>query len=120
MNNLLKKRKPLFDGEDSNFYRFSVALDLPGGGQLIFDNQRTHYLSELGEPADALMSLLERAEKRVDSVAGFASYRQGNLALHYQQTADTRSGAGYLIVVAAGELQPARYAIYLAGVFAWP
>ena len=120
MNNLLKKRKPLFDGEDSNFYRFSVALDLPGGGQLIFDNQRTHYLSELGESADALMSLLARAEKRVDSVAGFASYRQGNLALHYQQTTDTRSGAGYLIVVAAGELQPARYAIYLAGVFAWP
>jgi hypothetical protein len=40
--------------------------------------------------------------------------------MHYQQTTDTRSGAGYLIVVAAGELQPARYAIYLAGVFAWP
>ena len=120
MNNILKRSKPLFDGEDSDFYRFSIALDLPGGGQLIFDNQQTHYLSELGEPADALMSLLERAEKRVDSVAGFASYRQGNLALHYQQTADTRFGAGYLIVVAAGELQPARYAIYLAGVFAWP
>lgn len=120
MNNLLKRRKPLFDGEDSGFYRFSAALDLPGGAQLIFDNQRTHYLSELGESADALMSLLERAEKRVDSVAGFASYKQGNLALHYQQAADTRSGAGYLIVVAAGELQPARYAIYLAGVFAWP
>ena len=120
MKNLKKGKKPLFDGEDSGFYAFSAELDLPGGGRAIFDNQQTRYLRELGEETAAqLVSLIKGASKTVATAGGFASYRHDNLALHYQQTVDPESGNSYLLVVAAGELQPARYVICLVGVFAW-
>src|SRR3989338_2047878 len=119
MKNLLKRKKQLFDGDDNPFYSFSCLVDVPGGGQLRFDNQQPCYLGELGEKrADEVVSLIGGAKKIVDFPGDTPSYKQGNLALHCQRAVDERSGSSFLIVVAGGELQPARYALYLAGLFA--
>lgn len=123
MKNLLKKRKRLFDGENDDFYTFACSLNapVPGGGQLLFDNRQTRYLWELGEPmADKLVAAISGAKKIVDFPGDTPSYKQDNLTLYWQQAADESSGENFLIVVAAGELQPARYAIYLAGILQEP
>ena len=119
----INKRKRLFDGENDDFYTFACSLSapVPSGGQLLFDNRQTRYLSELGEPmADKLVAAISGAKKIVDFPGDTPSYKQDSLTLYYQQATEESTGETFFIVVSAGELQPARYAIDLVEILKEP
>ena len=116
MSNPVKKR--LFDGVESNFYVFSSILDMPDFGPVHFDNRQVQYLWELGErQADALVGLIPSARKHMDFPGDTPAYKQGNLALYVQRVTGRDGNHSVFIIVAAGEVQPARFVIDLCGVF---
>ena len=118
MKNLVKKKKRLFDGVESDFYVFSSILDTPDFGPVLFDNRQVQYLWELCErQADALVGLIPGARKHMDFPGDTPAYKQGNLALYVQRVTGRDDNHSILIVVAAGESQPARFVIDLCGVF---
>ncbi|QSL94733.1 hypothetical protein JWV26_10395 [Ectopseudomonas toyotomiensis] len=118
MKNLVKKKKRLFDGAESDFYVFSSMLDTTDLGSVLFDNRQVQYLWELGErQADALIGLVPGAIKHLDFPGDTPAYKQGNLALYVQRVTGQDDNHSVLIVVAAGESQPARFVIDLCGVF---
>jgi hypothetical protein len=97
---------------------FSSILDLPDFGPVIFNNQQVQYLWELGErQANALVGLIPGARKHMDFPGDTPAYKQGNLALYVQRVNGLDANRSVLIVVAAGEAQPARFVINLCGVF---
>lgn len=121
MKNLVKTKQSIFDGDDSGFYGFDTLLQVPGGGQVRFENSGTLYLWELdGAKADELMGMIAGAKKSVDFPGDTPAYKQGNLSLFCKVAVEQPSGRNLLIVVAGGELQPARYVLYLCGLFEWP
>ncbi|PIA69115.1 hypothetical protein [Pseudomonas sediminis] len=116
MSNPVKKQ--LFDGVESDFYVFSSILDTPDFGPVHFDNRQVQYLWELGErQADALVGLIPGARKHLDFLGETPAYKQGNLALYVQRVTGRDDNHSVLIVVAAGESQPARFVVDLCGVF---
>ncbi|MDN5514242.1 MAG: hypothetical protein L0G82_03290 [Pseudomonas sp.] len=118
MKNLVKKKKRLFDGTESDFYVFSSMLDTTDFGPVLFDNRQVQYLWELGErQADALVCLIPGARKHLDFPGDTPAYKQGNLALYVQRVTGRDANHSVFIVVAAGEAQPARFVIDLCGVF---
>ncbi len=118
MKNLIKNKKRLFDGAESDFYVFSSILDTPDFGQVLFDNRQVQYLWELGElQADALVGLIPGARKHMDFPGDTPAYKQGNLALYVQRVTGRDDNHSVFIIVAAGEAQPARFVIDLCGVF---
>ena len=113
---MLKKR--LFDGAESDFCVFSSILNTTDFGLVLFDNQQVQYLWELGErQANALVGLIPGARKHMDFPGDTPAYKQGNLALYVQRVNGLDANRSVLIVVAAGEAQPARFVINLCGVF---
>lgn len=97
---------------------FSSILDLPDFGPVIINNQQVQYLWELGErQANALVGLIPGARKHMDFPGDTPAYKQGNLALYVQRVNGLDANRSVLIVVAAGEAQPARFVINLCGVF---
>lgn len=118
MKNLVKKKKRLFDGVESDFYVFSSMLDTTDFGSVLFDNRQVQYLWELGElQADALVGLIPGARKHMDFPGDTPAYKQGNLALYVQRVTGRDDNHSVFIIVAAGEAQPARFVIDLCGVF---
>nr|WP_024306168.1 hypothetical protein [Pseudomonas sp. P818] len=118
MSAFVKNKKLLFNGAESDFYVFSSILDTPDFGQVLFDNRQVQYLWELGErQADALVGLIPGARKHMDFPGDTPAYKQGNLALYVQRVTGRDDNHSVLIVVAAGESQPARFVIDLCGVF---
>lgn len=118
MSAFVKNKKLLFNGAESDFYVFSSILDTPDFGQVLFDNRQVQYLWELGErQADALVGLIPGARKHMDFPGDTPAYKQGNLTLYVQRVNGRDANHSVLIVVAAGEAQPARFVIDLCGVF---
>lgn len=115
---LSKKKQRLFDGAENDFYVFSSMLDVTELGSVFFDNRQVQYLWELGErQADALVGLIPGARKHMDFPGDTTAYKQGNLTLYVQRINGRDANHSALIVIAAGEAQPARFVIDLCGVF---
>ncbi|MDR7194466.1 hypothetical protein [Luteimonas terrae] len=108
----------LTGGGQNDFYVFSSILDTPDFGSVLFDNQQVQYLWELGEQqADMLVSMIPGARKHMGFLGDTPAYKQGNLTLYMQRVNGRNAKHSALIVIAAGEAQPARFVIDLCGVF---
>ncbi|MDE9566660.1 hypothetical protein KKI93_22290 [Xenorhabdus bovienii] len=120
MKQILRIEKKIFDGQDDGFYELKYRLKCPCcGSDIVFDNAKSKSAWRLQR------FIISQAAKYIDNIRiidepddEFPNYKYENLSIYYQLLYCHEKQI--ILLIAEGEIQPARYQIYLLGLFELP
>ncbi|MBD2779393.1 hypothetical protein [Xenorhabdus szentirmaii] len=117
MKHILRIEKKIFDGKDDDFYELEYRLRCPCcGSDIVFDNAKSKSAWQLQR------FIVNQAAKYINNIKiidepddEFPNYIYEDLSIYYQLL--NCHEKQLIIFIAEGEIQPARYQIYLLGIF---